>query len=211
MKTNKKYLVTAIIILAFLVFAIILSNAIFYAPSDEIPLPLASVSVTGKIPETSSSSIKTAEKISEGYPAVLSIPAIKVRAKVEQVGITSKGNMATPRIFRNVGWYKYGAIPGDLGSAVIAGHVDNGLGLGAVFSRLSELKQGDDIYITTDENKTLHFIIAGSEVYDFNAKAPEIFRGKDGKILRLITCTGTWLKEYRTRDKRLVVSAVLVE
>ena len=32
---------------------------------------------------------------------------------------------------------------------------------------------------------------------------------KDRKLLRLITCTGNWLKQLRTHDKRLVVSAIL--
>ncbi len=215
MKLKKNYLI-AVIILALILFAIILSNAAFYAPSDEIPLPLASPAALPNNLEKSKSGV-TEEKSAldvytpKGYPDLLSIPKINVKAKVGLVGITQKGNMATPRSFREVGWYKYGTIPGNMGSAVIAGHVDNGLALPAVFSKLSELKKGDDIYITTDENKSLHFKVTGSEVYDFNANVPEIFKENDGKILRLITCTGTWLKEYRTHDERLVVSAVLAE
>ena len=68
----------------------------------------------------------------------ISIPAIKVDAKIQEVGITAKGNMAAPRTFSEVGWYKYGPRPGETGSAVLAGHVDNGIAFPAVFSKLDK-------------------------------------------------------------------------
>jgi sortase A len=214
MKKSKKNYIIGVIILALALFVIILSNAVLYAPSDEIPLPITSVAspenTSAPIVNTASSEKKT-DTILANYPIFLSIPKINVKADIDLVGITAKGNMATPRSFRDVGWYKYGTVPGEIGSAVIAGHVDNGLALPAVFNKLSDLKEGDDIYITTKDNKDLHFRVTGSKVYDFNTNVPEIFRSKDGKILRLITCTGTWLKEYRTHDERLVVSAMLVD
>ncbi|MFZ2150335.1 MAG: class F sortase [Minisyncoccia bacterium] len=210
MKLKKNHLIIVVTI-ALIIFAVVLSNAVFYAPSDEIPLPLVSIGIPLETSESASLQEEAVKKVPKGYPIALSIPKINVNADIQKVGITAKGNMATPRSFRNVGWYKYGTVPGNIGSAVIAGHVDNGLSLPAVFSKLSNLKEGDDIYITTDENKRLHFRVTGSEIYDFNENVPEIFRIREGKILRLITCTGAWLKEYRTHDERLVVSAVLVE
>lgn len=201
---KKKTAAIYITLLALIIFTFILYRAAFYAPNDEIPMPAEST-------EGRSLAASEVSKDLDSYPYVLSIPEIGVKAKIVEVGITAKGNMASPRGFRDVGWYKYGTVPGEIGSAVIAGHVDNGLALPAVFSNLKDLKKGDDIYIKTGGDKNLHFIVTGSEVYDFNERVPEIFKEDDEKILRLITCTGSWIKEYRTHDKRLVVSSILVE
>ncbi len=108
-----------------------------------------------------------------------------------------------------MGWYKYGTKPGDKGSAVIAGHVDNGLALPGVFKNLGDLKKGDDVYIhTTDDNSPIHFLVTETAVYDYNAKVSSVFNENKAPILRLITCTGTFVRKYGTHDKRLVVTAV---
>ena len=192
-------------ILAILVFGFVLSRSLYYFPSDEVPLPpKVAEKLVAKVPPE----IKSTAEMR------LVIPNIDVDAKIGEVGITKKGNMAAPRVFREVGWYKYGTFPGKIGSAVIAGHVDNGLALPAVFKHLEDLEVGDDIYVQIEEGKRLHFVVIGEKVYDFDAtpeSVKEVFTERDRKLLRLITCTGNWLKEFRTHDKRLVISAVLVE
>lgn len=194
----KKIFIKLIILIACLIFVLILYRTFYYIPSGEIALP-ESVSTTTTI-------------VSEvAYPAQLSIPKINVNTKIQQVGITAKGNMATPNNFIDVGWYKYGTIPGDIGSAVIAGHVNNELGLSAVFGDLKNLKNGDDIYITTEKNTKLHFIITKIDVYDYDSIIEEVFNESDKKSLKLITCTGNWIDKIKTHNKRLVVSAILVE
>jgi sortase (surface protein transpeptidase) len=93
----------------------------------------------------------TGEEKELAAPARIRIPSIGVDAFVQDVGIGKSGNMAVPTNYDDVGWYRYGPAPGEKGSAVIDGHVDNGFGLPAVFSRLSELEAGDDIYIDTED------------------------------------------------------------
>lgn len=199
---NKKIFAKILIAVAVLIFGLILFRAFYYAPSDEVPVN----------PETMQANpISGQEPTVTSPPARLVIPKINVDAPVQAVGITKKGNMATPNNFMDVGWYKYGPLPGNMGSAVIAGHVDNGVALPAVFYNLKKLESGDEIFITTESNELLRFTVVGSKVYDFNAKADEVFLENDRKLLKLITCTGVWLKDYRTRNQRLVVSAVLSE
>jgi sortase (surface protein transpeptidase) len=82
-------------------------------------------------------------------PSRLIIPAIKVDAAIQNVGLGKSGNMAVPSNYTDVGWYRYGPTPGQVGSAVIDGHVDNGFGLEAVFKNVSALEPGDDIYVAT--------------------------------------------------------------
>jgi LPXTG-site transpeptidase (sortase) family protein len=193
----KKISIGILIIIAMAIFITTLIRAVYSSSLDEIPLP-------------KESKISEINKSTSLYPMNITIPKIRVDAKVEEVGITKKGNMATPNSFAKTGWYKYGTIPGETGSAVIAGHVDNGLALPGVFSNLKNLKKGDDIYIAT-KNENLHFIVTESDIYDFDAPTNEIFEDKDEKLLKLITCTGNWITEYKTHDKRLVVTAKLTK
>lgn len=58
------------------------------------------------------------------FPTYLYIPSIHLTAPIEPVGIDATGAMAVPPGTSNaVGWYEYGTIPGQRGSAVIDAHV----------------------------------------------------------------------------------------
>ncbi len=143
-------------------------------------------------------------------PERLLIPAISVDANVQQVGLTANKAMANPIGFVDVGWYKYGTVPGERGSAVIAGHVDNGLGLNGVFKNLKDLKEGDDVYVLDEEGTQIHFKVTAVNHYPYDeAPAEEIFNEPSKTLLQLITCGGKWLKDAKTYDERVVVTAEL--
>ncbi len=188
--------VTFFTLIALAFFCFVLSSSVLYAPSDEIALPL---SYHQQIAAHASSLI--------GNPARLRVPSIGVNAYVQDVGITKKGNMATPNNFTDVGWFRYGPTPGEMGSAVIAGHVDNGLSLPAVFANLKNVHKGDVIYVDTAQGQTVVFKVTGMDTYAYNAPADAIFNQNDGKYLKLITCTGVWVDALKTHDKRLVITA----
>ncbi|MES3031714.1 MAG: class F sortase [Patescibacteria group bacterium] len=194
----KKILIILITIVATGVFSVTLAGSVLYDSSGEVSLP-------------KNSRISTMKADLSTYPTHLSIPRIGVEAQVIQVGVTKKGNMATPRNFTDVGWYKYGTVPGQFGSAVIAGHLDNGLALPGVFTKLNHIQKGDDIYLTDGKNKVQHFVVTKTALYDFDASASEVFNNKNGKILNLITCAGNWMTKYKTHGQRLVVTSKLVE
>ena len=142
-------------------------------------------------------------------PFELSIPSIGVNAPVESVGQTVTGDMATPERLADVGWYEYGTAPGDAGSAVFAGHVDDALGLPAVFAKLDKVQVGDAMYVTTAAGTKLHFVVTDTELYDSKtAPVQEIFNDTSGAhLIRLITCSGTVENGSLSYDKRLVVTA----
>ena len=145
------------------------------------------------------------------YPNELSIPKINIVANVQHLGVTKSGNMAAPDNFSDVSWYKLGVIPGEKGSAVIAGH-KNGVYVRGVFKRLNELKVGDDVYITRKNGGKIHFKVVETAIYPYD-KAPleRIFASSDGTYLNLITCTGNWNESIGSSDHRLVVYTELVE
>jgi LPXTG-site transpeptidase (sortase) family protein len=148
--------------------------------------------------------VKTKEKIRT--PARIQIPVLKLDAAIEQVGIASDGSMDVPRLPFDTAWYKLGPRPGEIGSAVIDGHVDWKDGTKAVFSDLHSLRPGDKIVVQDSQGTATTFIVQGSRTYASNADASEIFTSKDAKAhLNLITCQGVWDKSTKSYTQRLVV------
>jgi sortase A len=156
--------------------------------------------------------IRTEEVRDVVLPRRLRIPDLGIDTDVQYVGVTRSGNMAVPNNYTDVGWYKYGSVPGEVGSAVMAGHETNGFALDGVFKRLNELSIGDDIYVVRNDGSELHFKVMAKEIYPYDAGPVEkIFDVNDAARLNLITCIGDWIPEKKTNDKRLVVFTRLVE
>jgi len=106
----------------------------------------ASGTLTGTVstPLTSLSVAATpAVSATSATPTALLIPAAHVNAQIIPVGITKTDNLGVPPNFVQVGWYKYGPVPGAIGNAVLDGHVDNGGSINGVFKQLHTLKAGD--------------------------------------------------------------------
>lgn len=206
-----------VVALALVVFGATLIHAVAYDPDSEIAVPpSAAVSAASAsqpvLAETAKASTAVAAPIPGDYPTRLLIPALSVDANVQYVGVTASGSMGTPDNFTDVAWYKYGVVPGDQGSAIIDGHVDNGLALAGVFKHLVDIQNGDDIYVVDKDGARLHFVVTSVDLYPYQSVPTEqIFDQTDGRFLKLITCDGTWVPGGKTYDKRLVVSAVLVQ
>lgn len=127
------------------------------------------------------------------------------------MGVLSDGQMEVPRDTDAVGWYKFGANPGEYGNAVMAGHVDSKTGP-AVFYRLNKIKQGDIILIRVTNGATFAFSVKRVIIYQRNRAPMEQIFGPAGDInLNLITCTGTFDKTKGTHEERLVVYAELTD
>ena len=192
-------IVAGVAILAALFFFATLLRTAAFAPELEIDVPEAEQNAplaklpTGKGPET------------------LEIPKIGVDAAIQRVGINTKGNMGVPSNFSDVAWYKYGSLPGHVGSAVIDGHVDNGLGLRGGFKDLEKLKIGDDVYVLNKEGTKVHFQVTDIGRYNYKeVPTKRLFNRGDDAYLNLITCGGTWVKDEKTYNERIVVYTTLV-
>jgi len=140
-------------------------------------------------------------------PQQLEIPAIGVKAPVEEVGLTSDGAMDVPKQWDDVGWYRYGPLPGDPGNSAIAGHLDSTTAP-AVFWRLGALKPGDKIMVRLSDSKTITFVVTEKDSYAFD-KAPidRIFGPASSSNLNLITCGGSWDAFTKNYSNRIVIYA----
>ena len=141
-------------------------------------------------------------------PTRIVIPSIHVDAALEEVAMTTDGLMDVPKNSLNAGWYTSGPRPGEIGNAVIDGHVNGKYGTRAVFSDLHTIKPGNEILIRNHQGGLISFVVREIRTYDPGANTSAIFTSDDGKAhLNLITCEGVWDKTTKDYSKRLVIFA----
>lgn len=145
-------------------------------------------------------------------PARFLAPSIDIDAPISAVGKNRVGNMAAPEDYDTVAWYQPGFAPGEQGNAVLAGHLDNGLGLAGVFQELDELEKGDEFSVIGQDGTKLTFRVSDRTVYDYR-KAPvdKIFGENEKSQVKLITCGGQWLEQLNTYRDRTVITGEFVE
>ena len=147
-----------------------------------------------------------AEQSGPGLPIHLTIQKINVDALVEYMGLTPQGAMAVPKGPVDVGWYSLGPRPGEVGSAVLAGHEGWKDAQPAVFDTLHTLSKGDSVSVEDDKGVTISFVVREIRTYNQIADASSVFGSTDGKAhLNLITCEGVWDPSTKTYANRLVV------
>ena len=198
-----KNLSRSTLLVAIFVGLIIFLFLIFYfIPESPIQNSLALLSEKINIPLIESSASPA------GQPMRLKIPSINVDATVEYVGLAFDGSMDIPKNSDNVAWFKFGPRPGEIGSAVMAGHFDRANGAPAVFNSLSKLREGDRLYVEDEKGIVTVFVARESRNYDSNANTSGIFGSNDSQAhLNLITCEGVWNKTAKSYSRRLVVFA----
>ena len=142
-------------------------------------------------------------------PSRLLVPTINVNAPVEPVGMDSQGRMGVPSQASSVAWFKLGSAPGDVGNAVIAGHLDwtNGP---AVFWYLGRLHRGDVITVVRSDGSSVKFVADSSTTVPYDSSTDSLFTIDGPPSLTLITCAGAWDRQRGTYLQRLVVHAALV-
>jgi LPXTG-site transpeptidase (sortase) family protein len=185
------------IVLVFCLTSFIYQEVAFSQKLIALPLTIAPKSSTLASPSTAQVEINS--------PIRLIIPKVKVDATIEYVGLTSTGAMGVPKKITDVAWFNLGTIPGEIGSAVIAGHLDGKNGQKAIFYDLKKLKKGDLLFIKDNQGKIITFVVKELRLYNSEAAVPEVFSSNQGVHLNLITCAGNWSKSKKNYAQRLVV------
>ena len=141
-------------------------------------------------------------------PVRLIIPAIGVRTRLVELGITPSGAIQVPSTTAVAGWYTGSPRPGAIGSSVIAGHVDSYVGPG-VFFRLRLLRPAERIYVRRADGTLAVFQVTAVRTYLKRRFPTEAVYGPaPGPQLRLITCGGTFDPALRSYLSNVVVYAV---
>ncbi|NGO12035.1 class F sortase, partial [Streptomyces sp. HC44] len=144
-------------------------------------------------------------------PSRIRIPAIGVNAPMQGLGLTPRGSLDVPPASRRnlAGWYAAGATPGERGTAIVAGHVDNADGP-AVFYRLGALRKADTIEVSRRDGTVALFSVDAVEVHDARDFPDDQVYGASRRAeLRVITCGGGYSEGTGYRGN-VVVYAHLV-
>nr|BFD81335.1 class F sortase [Streptomyces sp. Xyl84] len=148
----------------------------------------------------------------ESVPDRVRIPLIQVDAPITPVGVDSDGWVAAPPPDdpNLAGWFNGAVTPGEKGTAVVVGHVDNKMGP-AVFYGLGALKKGNHVEIHREDGKTAVFEVYGVEVFEkSDFPGDRVYGSKGTPELRLITCGGDYTKQTGYQGN-VVVFARLAE
>lgn len=141
-------------------------------------------------------------------PVRLQVPALGVDTAVEPVGVAPDGQMVIPDDVARVGWYRFGPAPGENGSAVIAGHVDDreqGLG---VLAPLREAAVGQEVMVTAADGTTTRWRVVSRELISKQVlPVDRLFSRAGPPRLTLITCGGPFLPELGSYRDNVVVIA----
>jgi hypothetical protein len=143
----------------------------------------------------------------------IAIPALKLSARVHEVGLADDGSIEVPPIARHdeAGWFKRSPTPGQYGPAVIVGHADTRTGP-AVFHGLAKVRAGTRIEVTRDDDSVAVFEVNSVEQFG-KADQPieRIYADFSRPALRLITCGGEFRGGSIGYVDNIVVFASLVE
>lgn len=143
-------------------------------------------------------------------PARVVVPSLDLDVDIVSVGVDADGLFDVPGADQ-VGWYRYGASPGEEGAAVLAAHVDYDGRAGAFFS-LQDMEQGAVIHVQYVDGSSRSFEVVEQALYDKAAlPADELFRRSGSPVLHLATCGGTFDPVARSYRGNRVVTAVPLE
>ena len=147
--------------------------------------------------------------VERSTPVRLLIPKLDLSTGIILLGLKSNGEVMVPTSVHDVGWFRQGPTPGEIGSSVILGHVDSSNGPG-VFFQLKTLASGDLIRVTLADGVTATFKVRSVAQYPKTAFPSELVYGSHGiRSLNLVTCGGFFNHTTGSYESNIVVFSTL--
>ena len=149
----------------YLLAVLLLGGCATAGASDMSAPPAGTASATPSLtPHSHLSTYRSTRTHSEtALPARLRIPAIDVDTRLEPLGLADDKSIEVPDQLGVAGWWEGGPRPGQVGPAVIMGHVSRNSP--AVFSRLHTLQRGDEILVDREDGTTARFVVTQQGKY----------------------------------------------
>jgi LPXTG-site transpeptidase (sortase) family protein len=144
-----------------------------------------------------------------GDPTEVRIPSLGLAAPLVALHLDAAGALAAPADYQVPGWYAEGTPPGDVGPAVIAGHVDSPTGP-AVFHRLHELRAGDRVEVARGGRWLAFRVVSASQHAKDQFPTEKVYGPTPDRQLRLITCGGRFDESRLTYRDNVVVFVVAI-
>ena len=143
-------------------------------------------------------------------PVRLEIPSISVDTDIIDLGLDTDGTLEVPPDGKAAGWYTGAPAPGEVGPAIIAGHVD-WEGVDGVFFDLRNLEPGADIIVTREDGSRAVFTATSIEHFPKeNFPTDVVYGDLDHPGLRIITCGGSFDETARSYNDNIIAFADIV-
>jgi LPXTG-site transpeptidase (sortase) family protein len=130
--------------------------------------------------------------VARSVPVAVRIPAIGLAVWLTQLGLNANGTVEVPTSVQVPGWFSPGPSPGQVGSAVLLGHVDSYQGEG-VFFQLRTLQPGDQIEVNLADGVIATFKVTSVAMYQkTNFPDQQVYGSHGSSDLQLVTCGGAF-------------------
>ena len=165
------------------------------APSTTAPTPTTA-------PTTAAPDAAFGDFLPAAQPTKIEIPSIGLSSDTfVELSVQKDGVLSVPGTEDEVGLYKDGPTPGQLGPSVIGAHVDSPEGRKGIFWNLGKVKAGDTIAVTRSDRKKATFTVDRVQAYQKTSFPTDlVYKGDfDRSEIRLVTCGGPVdsMNEYR--------------
>jgi len=143
-------------------------------------------------------------------PVRVVVPAAGIDAALEPVGVDEDRRLVVPPP-ELAGWFEGRAVPGEIGPAVLVGHIDSLEGP-AVFHGLDRVEVGDQIHVTDGQGGQVSFAIERVQVVAKTAfPTSQVYDPVDRAEVRLITCWGPFDPEAGSYRDNIIVYGVALD
>jgi len=171
----------------------------------------ATTSTTEGPPPLAEAAAPSVAELAASPPTGIEIPKIGAKSSLVPLGLNADQTIEVPPVSTpmQAGWYKEGPTPGEIGPAVILGHVDGNKQAG-IFFRLRELAAGDKISVARQDGHTATFTVQKVEL-DRKDSIPTdaVYGDTTTADLRVITCGGAFDARAHSYVDNVIVFATL--
>ncbi|WP_328453859.1 class F sortase [Amycolatopsis sp. NBC_00438] len=151
--------------------------------------------------------------LTRSLPTAIDVPAIDAQSSLVSLGLNADKTVEVPPVDQplQAGWYEYGPTPGEVGPAVILGHIDGDHRKG-IFWRLHEMKVGDQVHVDRADGGKLTFTVAKvDQIAKKEFPTEAVYGNTNEPELRLITCGGKYDAASRNYLDNVIVYAKLLK
>jgi sortase (surface protein transpeptidase) len=132
------------------------------------------------------------------------IPALAVDAEIQDTGYDARRTMQVVAAADIISWLREGAIPGNDGNAILAGHNKWG-GKKCPLFELDTLQIGDEMVIEYGDGSSLKFMLESVFVYALATAPANLIMDISGEArVTVITCKAPFNTKTGTSDNRIV-------
>jgi hypothetical protein len=164
-------------------------------------------------PQPTSAAQDVVAALPKSEPVSIDIPKIGAHSSLVSLGLNPDNTIQVPPVTTplQAGWYSYAPTPGEVGPAVVLGHVDGNHQKG-IFFRLRELAAGDRVSVARKDGSTALFEVTKvHQVPKKDFEAEGVYDDTADPELRLITCGGVFDRGAHNYVDNIVVYARLVQ